>query len=68
MTLGEALPKEQARVRELILLYRDPELKGAGNLAAMMMEQSLKAADQAVISGDIVAMMRAYEDLKGYEK
>ena len=66
-TLGESLPKEQARVRELILQYRDPLLNGAGNLAALLMEQSLRASDQAVISGDVVAMIRAYEDLKGYE-
>jgi len=65
-SLAEALPKEQARVRELIVQYRDPALNGAGNLAAMMMERSLAAADQAVMSGDVVAMIRAYEDLKGY--
>jgi len=44
-----------------------PYLNGAGNLAATMMEQSLKAADQAVMNGDCVAMIQAYEDLKGYE-
>ncbi len=32
--------------------------------AAAMIEQSLKAADKAVISGDIVAMMAAYKDLQ----
>ncbi len=65
-SLGEALPKEQARVRDLVLQYRDPMLNGAGNIAAAMMEQSLKVADQAVMSGDCVAMIQAYEDLKGY--
>ena len=66
-TLGESLPKQQARVRKLILQYRDPMLSGAGSFAAAMMEASLRSADQAVISGDIVAMIQAYEDLKGYE-
>jgi hypothetical protein len=66
-SLAEELPKEQARVREIIMQYRDPILKGAGNLAAAMMEQSLAAADRAIISGDVVAMIRCYEDLKGYE-
>ena len=66
-SLAEALPKEQARVRELIVMYRDPALNGAGNLAAAMMEQSLAAADRAIMSGDVVAMIRCYEDLKGYE-
>lgn len=64
--LGEALPKEQARVRELITQYRDPILKGTGELAARMMELSLQEADKAVMSGDVVAMIAAYQDLKGY--
>ena len=63
-SLGEALPKEQARVRGLIVRYRDPVMNGAGELSAMMMERSLKAADQAVISGDLTAMVNAYQDLK----
>ena len=66
-SLAEALLKEQARVRELIVMYRDPALNGAGNLAAAMMEQSLAAADRAIVSGDVVSMIRCYEDLKGYE-
>lgn len=66
-SLGDALPKEQARVRALILQYRDPMLGGAGEFAARMMEASLQEADKAVMSGDLVAMIQAYEDLKGYE-
>lgn len=65
-TLGKALPRQQARVRELIIQYRDPILQGAGTLAAMMMENSLKKADQAIISGDVVAMLQAYHDLESY--
>lgn len=65
-SLAEALPEEQARVRELIVMFRDPEINGAGDIAAALMEQSLAAADRAIISGDVVAMMRCYEDLKGY--
>ena len=67
-TLGDALPKEQARVRKLILMYRDPLLNGAGNIAATLMEQSLRKADEAVMSGDVAAMILAYEDLKGYQE
>jgi hypothetical protein len=65
-SLGDALPKEQARVRELIRQYRDPKLGGCGELAARMMEASLQIADKAVMSGDVVRMIQAYEDLKGY--
>ena len=65
-TLGDALPKEQARVRGLISAYRDPMLRGSGEWAARLMEKSLQEADKAVMNGDVIAMIRAYEDLKGY--
>ena len=63
-SLGEALPKEMARVRSLIVMYRDPSLKGAGNLAAAMMERSLVAADRAIVSGDLAEMIRCFKDLR----
>lgn len=65
-TLGDALPKEIARVRDVVL----PEylaIGPSGIFAATMMRQSLDAASKAMIEGDVVAMIRAYEDLKGYE-
>ena len=65
-SLGEELPKEQVRVRELIAEYRDPILKGAGNIAAMMMEQALQRADKAIISGDVLAMIHSYEELRDF--
>jgi hypothetical protein len=65
-SLGEALPKEQARVRELILEYRDPMLHGAGEIAARMMELDLQETDRVVMSGDVIAMIRCYQTLKGY--
>ena len=61
-TLGDALPKEQARVREILGHYK--EIGTARMFGAAMIEQSLKNSDQAVMSGDLVAMLRAYEDLK----
>jgi len=66
LSLAEELLKEQARVRELINIYRDSILKGAGELAALMMEQSLQKADKAIISGDIVKMIQCYKDLKEF--
>lgn len=65
-SLAETLPREQARVRELILIYR--EIGPAANFAIMMMERSLQAADQAAISGDVIAMLRALEDLRGFKE
>lgn len=61
-TLGEALPKEQARVREVLGHYK--EIGPAGAFGAAMIEQSLQQADRAVMSGDVVAMMAAYKDLQ----
>lgn len=65
-TLGDALPLEMARVRELITIYKS--IGPAGKPAAYMMELSLQAADRASVSGDVVAMIAAYEDLKGYKE
>jgi hypothetical protein len=65
-TLGDALPKEQARVRELIRRYRDPILGGCGELAARMMEVALQEADQAIMSGDIARMIQAHKELMGF--
>ncbi len=67
-SLGESLPEEQARVRELIQLYRDPLLKGAGAFAVEMMEMELKKADQAVMSGDVALMIAAYKNLKEFHE
>lgn len=61
-TLGEVLPKEQARVREVLGHYK--EIGSPGMFGATMIEQSLQKADRAIISGDMVAMMVAYKDLK----
>jgi len=62
-SLAEALPEEQARVRELLGEYK--ALGPVGQFGAIMIERDLAEADAAVMSGDIVRMMRAYEALKG---
>ena len=66
MTMGDALPKEIARVRDDVLpVYL--EIGMAGIPAATLMRASLDRASEAMISGDVVAMIRVYEDLKGYQ-
>jgi hypothetical protein len=62
-TLGESFPEEQARVRELLGVYR--ELGPVGTFGAIILEATLREADEAAISGDVVRMLRAYEALKG---
>ena len=65
MNLAEALPKEQARVREVLGHYRDIGHHGA--FGTNIIELTLKKADEAIASGDIVAMMKAYQELKKVE-
>jgi hypothetical protein len=61
-TLGDELPKETARVREILGHYK--EIGPAGAFGAVMIERSLQAADKAMIEGDVAAMIAAYNDLK----
>ena len=65
-TLGEALPKEMARVRDFILpTYL--EIGVAGMIAVNSMRRDLDLAAKAMIEGDVVAMIGAYQALKDYE-
>jgi hypothetical protein len=65
-TLGEQLPEEISRVRdELIPQYESIGPPGA--FAIAMMRRALQEADCAMISGDTVAMIRVYEELKGFK-
>lgn len=65
-SLGEALPAMITRVRDEVLpLY--VEIGPAGTFAATMMRASLDLAAKALAEGDVVAMLRCYEDLKGYK-
>ena len=61
-SVAEALPKEQARVREILGYYK--EIGSAGLFGATMIEQSLKRADEAAISGDVARMITALKDLQ----
>ena len=37
---------------------------GVGTFGALMIEDMLKRADQAVMSGDVVQMIRLYEEMR----
>lgn len=64
-TLGEALPREMARVRDEIMpAYLACGTSGGPALALMRLE--LDAAAKALAEGDVVAMLRAHEALKGW--
>ena len=63
-TLAAALPREMVRVAGLIPFYRQVE---NGGLAAALMQASIDRAQEAIASGDVLAMLRAHHDLQGYE-
>lgn len=64
--LGEDFPKLQAHVRELLGEYKALP-GGVGVFGAAMIEGVLQRADQAATSGDVVAMIRSYDEMKGCE-
>lgn len=68
-SLGTALPAEQARCRALLQQYAGiaklPQVHVG--FAVAMIESALREADEAVMSGDVVRMLRAYDALKGCE-
>lgn len=63
-TLAGAIFREMDRVREIAAVYDTVE---NGWIAAAMMRGSIKAAQTAIGEGDPIAMLRSFEDLKGYE-
>ena len=64
-SLGEAFPEEQARVRELLIVYRG--IGPTGVIGAAMMEHVLDKAAKAVMSGDVAEMIVSYNELKRCE-
>ena len=65
-TLGDALPREMARVRDEVMPAY-VEIGWVGSFALALMRRDLDAAARAMAEGDVVAMARAFEALKGYE-
>ena len=64
-TLGEALPREMARVRDEVLPAY-VAIGPAGSFAAAMMRADLDRAARALSEGDAVAMIGVHGALKGY--
>jgi hypothetical protein len=63
-TLGEALPREMARVRDEVLPAYI-EIGQPGMFAAMTIRADLDAAAKAMAEGDVAEMLRVYQSLKG---
>jgi hypothetical protein len=65
-SLGDALPKEMARVRDVVMpAYHD--LGDVGAFALAFMRRDLDIATKALAEGDVVAMIAAYQSLKEYK-
>lgn len=64
MNLAEALAKEIDRNRELLEEYKKIP---TGVFGAMMIDQDIKAAVDALASGDVVKIAQAYEAIKDNE-
>ena len=62
-TLGDALPKEIQRCQELLTQYA--AIGATGTFAYTMIQADIAAANKAMMEGDVVAMLRAHEALKG---
>ena len=61
-TLADGILREQTRARELLGLYR--EIGPPGTFGAMVIEDVLKRTDRAVMTGDVVEMIRCYGELR----
>lgn len=64
-TLGDALPREIARVQEILGHFI--AIGPAGAFGAAFIRQYLAAATKAMAEGDMVEMLRAYQKLKEVE-
>lgn len=64
-SLAEAFPKEQARIREVLGEFK--AIGSPGTFGAAMIEATLRKADEAAASGDVVEMIRVFEEMKGIE-
>lgn len=61
--LIEGLFAEMNRVRLIIKVYEETP---AGNFAASLMKISIKECEKAIANGDVVAMVKSYQDLTDY--
>ena len=66
-TLGEDLPKQMARVRDVLMpMYQS--VGPAGGFALAMMRASLDRAAVAMAEGDVVKMIAAYKELQEFKE
>lgn len=65
-TLGDALPREMARVRDIVMpVYQD--IGPAGAYALAFMRRDLDLAAKALAEDDLIAMLYALQSLREYK-
>ena len=64
-TLGDALPREITRCKELLTIYE--EMGPAGTFGVAFLKRDIEDAEKAIADNDLVAMVRIYPKLKGAE-
>lgn len=60
--LSDGLQRELARCRELLIAYN--EIGPSGIFGKGMIEADIGNAEQAILSGDLPAMIAAYKELE----
>lgn len=65
-SVGIEIQNEIKRVRD-VLIPAYQEIGPAGQPAIIMMRASLDNATKALAEGNVIEIIRAYEDLKGYK-
>lgn len=65
-TLGDDFPVELERVRELLGLYQSLPVN-SGFFGVAVLKDLIKRAEAAQASGDVVAMVRTYAEMKEAE-
>ena len=62
MNLIEGLQEEQKRCRDLLKEYEAIGFPGV--FASTMIKQAIVKADNTIATGDVIAMLKSYEELK----
>lgn len=65
-TVGDALPREMARVRDVVMPAYI-EIGPAGALALMFMRRDLDKAARAMAAGDVVEMIEMLKELRSWK-
>lgn len=65
-SVGEDFPKQQARVR--MIQQHAREIGPPGAFLVWACEEALGRAEKAAISGDIVEILKSYQELKEFQE